>query len=98
MVVGVVVSVLLFSNQTLFTGLVARAVPEIGDITFFVGTFLAAGLMLSMPPSASRRMRPSLMLLVTASSSRRRRVSSSSWLRIWRCCRSTRVSSGESSS
>jgi nucleobase:cation symporter-1, NCS1 family len=34
----------LFSNQTLFTGLVPRAVPEIGDITFFVGTILAAGL------------------------------------------------------
>ena len=34
MVVGIVVSVVLFSNQTLFTGLVPRAVPEIGDITF----------------------------------------------------------------
>jgi NCS1 family nucleobase:cation symporter-1 len=44
MVVGVVVSVVLFSNQTMFTGLVPRAVPEIGDITFFVGTLLAAGL------------------------------------------------------
>jgi len=44
MVVGIVVSVVLFSNQTLFTGLVPRAVPEIGDITFFVGTLLAAGL------------------------------------------------------
>ena len=37
-------SVVLFSNQTLFTGLVPRAVPEIGDITFFVGTLLSAGL------------------------------------------------------
>jgi len=44
MVVGIVVSVVLFSNQTLFTGLVPRVVPEIGDITFFVGTLLAAGL------------------------------------------------------
>jgi len=44
MVVGVVVSVVLFSNQTMFTGLVPRVVPEIGDSTFFVGTLLAAGL------------------------------------------------------
>ncbi len=44
MVVGIVVSVVLFSNQTLFTGLIPRVVPEIGDITFFVGTALAAGL------------------------------------------------------
>ena len=44
MVVGIVVSVVLSSNQTLFTGLVPRAVPEIGDITFLVGIVLAAGL------------------------------------------------------
>ena len=37
LVVGVVVSVGLFSNQMFFTGLVPRAVPEIGDIAFEVG-------------------------------------------------------------
>ncbi len=48
MLVGIVVSVVLFSNQTLFTGLVPRVVPEIGDITFFVGTVLAFGLYLAL--------------------------------------------------
>jgi NCS1 family nucleobase:cation symporter-1 len=41
-VVGLVVSVVLFSNQVKFTGYVVRAVPELGDITFYVG-FLIAG-------------------------------------------------------
>jgi nucleobase:cation symporter-1, NCS1 family len=54
MVVGIVVSVVLFSNQTLFTGLVARAVPEIGDITFLVGIALSAGLYVLL---ARRRIR-----------------------------------------
>jgi nucleobase:cation symporter-1, NCS1 family len=40
--VGIVISVLLFSNQVKFTGYIARAVPQLGDITFFVG-FLIAG-------------------------------------------------------
>jgi NCS1 family nucleobase:cation symporter-1 len=40
--VGLVVSVLLFSNQEKFVGLVAKAVPQLGDITFFIG-FLVAG-------------------------------------------------------
>ncbi len=44
MVAGIVISVVLFSNQTLFTGLVPRIAPEIGDITFLVGIVLAAGL------------------------------------------------------
>jgi NCS1 family nucleobase:cation symporter-1 len=39
---GLVVSVTLFCNQTTFVGYVARAVPQLGDITFFVG-FLIAG-------------------------------------------------------
>jgi NCS1 family nucleobase:cation symporter-1 len=42
-VVGLVVSVLLFSNQVKFTGYVVRAVPELGDITFYVGFLLAGG-------------------------------------------------------
>jgi purine-cytosine permease-like protein len=41
--VGLVVSVLLFSNQEKFVGLVAKSVPQLGDITFFVGFLLAGG-------------------------------------------------------
>ncbi|APE14171.1 purine-cytosine permease family protein [Mycolicibacterium pallens] len=40
--IGLVVSVLLFSNQEKFVGYIARALPQLGDITFFVG-FLIAG-------------------------------------------------------
>lgn len=40
--IGLVVSVLLFSNQEKFVGYVARALPQLGDVTFFVG-FLIAG-------------------------------------------------------
>jgi NCS1 nucleoside transporter family len=41
-VIGLVVSVLLFANQVKFTGYIAKAIPQLGDITFFVG-FLLAG-------------------------------------------------------
>jgi NCS1 nucleoside transporter family len=41
---GIVVSVPLFSNQALFTGLVPRLVPGVGDVTFVVGFVLAAGI------------------------------------------------------
>ncbi len=41
--IGLVVSVLLFCNQQKFVGFVVRGVPELGDITFFVGFVLAAG-------------------------------------------------------
>jgi purine-cytosine permease-like protein len=40
-VIGLVVSVLLFSNQEKFVGVVAKAFPELGDVTFFVGFVLA---------------------------------------------------------
>ena len=39
---GLVVSVLLFCNHVDFQGYVVRAVPQLGDVTFFVG-FLIAG-------------------------------------------------------
>jgi cytosine/uracil/thiamine/allantoin permease len=39
---GLSLSVLLFSNQEKFVGFVARVVPKLGDITFFVG-FVIAG-------------------------------------------------------
>ncbi len=41
-VIGLVVSVGLFANQEKLVGFVAKAVPQLGDITFFVG-FLLAG-------------------------------------------------------
>ncbi len=40
-VTGLVVSVALFSNQEKFVGVVARTVPQLGDITFFVGFFIS---------------------------------------------------------
>jgi NCS1 family nucleobase:cation symporter-1 len=48
MVLGTAVSVLLFSNQSDFTGYVARHVSGIGDIAFAVGFFLTAGLYLAL--------------------------------------------------
>jgi nucleobase:cation symporter-1, NCS1 family len=44
LLVGIVVSVGLFSNQELFTGLVPRVLPGVGDVTFLVGIALSAGL------------------------------------------------------
>jgi len=44
MLVGMVVSVWLFANQSLYTGIVPKRVPEFGDVAFFVGFLLAAGL------------------------------------------------------
>ena len=41
--IGLVVSVLLFSNQEKFVGYVAGRCPQLGDITFFVGFLLAGG-------------------------------------------------------
>jgi NCS1 nucleoside transporter family len=46
MLVGIVISVWLFADQTLYTGLVPKAVPEFGDIAFFVGFLIAGGLYL----------------------------------------------------
>jgi NCS1 family nucleobase:cation symporter-1 len=48
MVLGTAVSILLFSNQSDFTGYVARHVPGIGDIAFAVGFFLTAGIYLAL--------------------------------------------------
>ncbi|GLZ44888.1 allantoin permease [Actinomycetospora sp. NBRC 106375] len=42
MLAGIVVSIVLFANQVAFTGLVAAAVPGVGDIAFEVG-FLVSG-------------------------------------------------------
>jgi purine-cytosine permease-like protein len=40
--IGLAISVLLFCHQVRFIGFIASAVPQLGDITFFVG-FLIAG-------------------------------------------------------
>jgi NCS1 nucleoside transporter family len=42
MLVAIVASILLFSNQTDFAGYIVKQVPGIGDITFLVGFLLAA--------------------------------------------------------
>jgi purine-cytosine permease-like protein len=42
MLVGIVVSILLFSNQVAFTGVVPQALPQLGDIAFEVG-FVVSG-------------------------------------------------------
>lgn len=41
--IGLVVSVTLFCNQAKFVGFIAREVPQLGDITFFVGFLIAGG-------------------------------------------------------
>jgi purine-cytosine permease-like protein len=44
MLVGMVVSIWLFSNQTKYVGTVVKHAPGVGDITFLVGFALAGGL------------------------------------------------------
>ena len=55
LVVGIVVSVGLFSNQSLFTGLVPRVFPDIGDIAFLVGIALSAALYAVLYPRLTVR-------------------------------------------
>jgi NCS1 nucleoside transporter family len=50
MLVGMVVSVWLFANQSLYVGVVPKKVPEFGDVAFFVGFLLAAALYLLLFP------------------------------------------------
>ena len=58
--IGIVVSVLLFSNQVKFVGLIARAVPQLGDVTFFVGFLIAGGayLLVCRSKIAAERLTP----------------------------------------
>ena len=55
MLAGMVVSIVLFSNQTLFTGFVPQAVPQIGDIGFEVGFVVTAVIYWLMRASAPTR-------------------------------------------
>jgi NCS1 family nucleobase:cation symporter-1 len=43
MLLGMIVSIGLFSNQSLYTGKVPELIPWIGDVTFLVGFLVAAG-------------------------------------------------------
>ena len=54
MLAGIVVSIVLFSNQTAFTGFVAQAVPQIGDIGFEVGFLVSGAIYLLMRGRARR--------------------------------------------
>lgn len=44
MIIGTGVGILLFSNQTDFTGIIAKHHPQIGDIAFIAGFFITAAL------------------------------------------------------
>ncbi|HKN99172.1 MAG TPA: cytosine permease, partial [Pseudonocardiaceae bacterium] len=50
MATGILVSIVLFSNQTDFTGLVPKHVPALGDIAFLIGFLLSAGLYALLRP------------------------------------------------
>jgi purine-cytosine permease-like protein len=50
MAVGVAVSILLFSNQTDFTGIVAKQIPGLGDIAFLVGFALSVVVYAALRP------------------------------------------------
>ncbi|GAA1460505.1 purine-cytosine permease family protein [Williamsia maris] len=52
-VLGTVASILLFCNQTKFSGYLVREFPDLGDITFFAGFLFSAGLYAAL--SAGRR-------------------------------------------
>jgi NCS1 family nucleobase:cation symporter-1 len=65
MAVGIVVSVALFSNESFYVGVVPKAVPAIGDITFFVGGLVAAGVY-AVLFSIERSRQPQDAVLVTA--------------------------------
>jgi nucleobase:cation symporter-1, NCS1 family len=68
MVVGIALSVWLFADQTLYTGLVPKAVPEFGDIAFFVG-FLVAGALYVVLFRAQRGKEPEDAVLVAPAGS-----------------------------
>ncbi|PWJ26534.1 NCS1 nucleoside transporter family [Branchiibius hedensis] len=57
MLVGIVVSVWLFSNQANYTGPIPSAHPQVGDITYLVGFLLSAGIYAGLrrvlPPKSS---------------------------------------------
>jgi purine-cytosine permease-like protein len=64
MLVGIAVGVLLFANQVAFQGWVAKAVPQVGDIAFFVG-FLTAAVVYAALFAVQRGREPRDAVLVT---------------------------------
>jgi len=55
MLVGVVVSIILFSNQTEYKGIVPTHVPSVGDLTFEAGFVITAVIYLSWHAITDRR-------------------------------------------
>src|SRR5580704_8787320 len=55
MLVGVVVSIILFSNQTEYVGIVPTHVPSVGDLTFEAGFVITAVIYLSWHALTDRR-------------------------------------------
>ena len=55
MAVAMVVSIFFLSNQQLYVGVLASAIPAIGDITFIVGFVLAFALYAALRPALIRR-------------------------------------------
>jgi len=64
MLVGIVLSVWLFADQTQYTGVVPSRWPSFGDIAFFVG-FLIAGALYAVIHSVERSKEPEDAVLVT---------------------------------
>ncbi|WP_235022740.1 hypothetical protein [Amycolatopsis alkalitolerans] len=56
--VGAVVSIVFFANQSIYTAPVPKAIPAIGDVTFFVGFVLAGGLYALLAPRTKEFRRP----------------------------------------
>jgi NCS1 nucleoside transporter family len=63
MLVGMIVAIWLFANQSLYTGVVPKHVPQVGDIAFFVG-FLLAGLLYAVLYPLQRGAEPQDAVLV----------------------------------
>ena len=64
MLVGMALSIWLFADQSLYTGLVPSRWPSFGDIAFFVG-FLIAGVLYAVIHSVERNKEPQEAVLVT---------------------------------
>jgi NCS1 nucleoside transporter family len=64
MLVGMALSIWLFADQSLYTGLVPSRWPSFGDIAFFVG-FLIAGVLYAVIHSVERTKEPQEAVLVT---------------------------------
>ena len=58
MLVGVVVSIILFSNQTEYVGIVPKHVPSVGDLTFEAGFLITALIYLTWHALTDRRPPP----------------------------------------